>query len=99
MAGLALLLIALWLRSEGRKNAWALYPSIFMIVTDLAALIYIAYTNFFVKLPAAATGQAAAASILVGLITVVLVVAAAILIVDGWKALRKPRAEAAAEVA
>jgi carbon starvation protein len=98
MAGLALLLIALWLRSEGRKNAWALYPSIFMIVTDLAALIYIAITNFR-KLATATTGQAAAASIMVGLIAVVLVVAAAILIWDGWKALRKPRAEAAAEAA
>jgi len=29
MAGLSLLLIALWLKSEGRKNAWALYPSFF----------------------------------------------------------------------
>jgi carbon starvation protein len=99
MAGLALLLIALWLRSEGRKNAWALYPAIFMIVTDLAALLYIAYTNFFVSLPKAATGQAAAAAIMVGLIALVLVVAAAVLIVDGWNALRKPRAEAAPEVA
>ena len=47
MAGLALLLIALWLKAEGRKNAWALYPSFFMIVTDMAALIYLAYVNFF----------------------------------------------------
>jgi len=99
MAGLALLLVALWLRSEGRKNAWALYPAIFMIVTDLAALLYIAYTNFFVSLPKAATGQAAAASIMVGLIALVLVIAAAVLIWDGWNALRRPRAEAAAEVA
>ena len=38
MAGLALLLISLWLMSEGKKNAWALYPSFFMIVTTFAAL-------------------------------------------------------------
>jgi len=99
MAGLALMLVSLWLLSEGRKHTWALYPSIFMIVTTLAALLYLAYTNFFVKLPAAETAQASIASILVGLIGLVLIVAAVFLIVDGWKALGKPRKEEAAEAA
>jgi carbon starvation protein len=95
MAGLALLLIALWLKSEGRKNAWALYPAFFMIVTDMAALIFLGYVNFFKKLPAAETAQATIASLLLGIIAVVLIVAAALLIVDGWKALRAPGKEAA----
>jgi carbon starvation protein len=99
MAGLALLLISLWLKAEGRKNTWALYPSFFMIVTTVAALLYLAYTNLFVKLPGAATAQAGIASALVGIIALVLVVAAAFLIVDGWKALQAPRKEEAAEVA
>jgi carbon starvation protein len=99
MAGLALLLIALWLKSEGKKNAWALYPAVFMIVTDLAALLYIAYTNFFVKLPGATTVEASLAAILVGAIALVLVVAAAVLIFDGWKALRAPRKEEVTEAA
>ena len=99
MAGLALLLIALWLQAEGRKNAWALYPSFFMIITDMAALIYLAYVNFFRKLPAAETAQAIIASALLGVIALVLIVAAAFLIVDGWKALRAPRKEEAAEAA
>jgi carbon starvation protein len=99
MAGLALLLISLWLLSEGRKHTWALYPSIFMIVTTLAALLYLAYVNFFVKLPGAATAQAAIAAILVGIIALVLIVAAALLITDGLKALRKPQEEKAAKVA
>jgi carbon starvation protein len=97
MAGLALLLISLWLKSEGRKNTWALYPSFFMIVTDLAALLYLAYTNFFRSLPKATTVQASLAAILVGIIALVLVVAAAFLVVDGWKALRAPRKEQVAE--
>lgn len=96
MAGLALLLIALWLKSEGKKNAWALYPAIFMIITDMAALIYLAYTNFFVKLPDAETSQAVIASALLGTIAVVLIVAAALLIADGWKALRAPTTKEAA---
>jgi carbon starvation protein len=96
MAGLALLLISLWLKSEGRKNGWALYPAMFMIVTDMAALIYLAYTNFFVKLPKAETAQAVIASSLLGIIALVLIVAAAFLIADGWKALRAPKTEEAA---
>ena len=99
MAGLALLLISLWLLSEGRKHTWALYPSIFMIVTTLAALLYLAYTNFFIKLPDAASTQAAIAALLVGIIALVLVVAAAFLIVDGWRALQKPREEEAVKAA
>jgi carbon starvation protein len=99
MAGLALLLISLWLKAEGRKNTWALYPSFFMIITTIAALLYLAYTNFFRALPAADTAQKSIAAILVGVIAVVLVVAAAFLIVDGWKALQAPRKEEAAEAA
>jgi len=99
MAGLALMLISLWLMSEGKKNAWALYPSIFMVVTTIAALLFLAYTNFRKLVTPGITTQVFIASVLVGLIAVVLVVAAAVLIVDGWKALRKPRAKEAVEKA
>lgn len=95
MAGLALLLVSLWAMSEGRKHAWALYPAAFMIITTMAALLYLAYDNFFVKLPKAATSQAGIASVLVGIIALVLVVAAAFLIYDGIKALRKPQEQKA----
>jgi carbon starvation protein len=96
MAGLALLLIALWLKSEGRKNAWALYPAYFMIFTDMAALIYLAYTNIAKLANPEITAQGFIASILLAVIAVVLIVAAAVLIWDGWKALRAPKAKEAA---
>jgi carbon starvation protein len=99
MAGLALLLIALWLKSEGRKNGWALYPAFFMIVTDLAALLYLAYTNFMKLTKPDLTTQGLIASLLLGIIAVVLIVAALILVMDGWKALQAPRKEGASEVA
>ena len=99
MAGLALLLIALWLKSEGRKNGWALYPAIFMIVTTMAALIYLAYTNFKKLANPEITTQGFIASILLGIIAVVLIIAAAILIWDGWKALRAPKTKEAAKAA
>jgi len=88
MAGLALLLIALWLKSEGRKNAWALYPSFFMLVTTFAALILLAM-NQFKAMGVAKTTEARTAALLVGVIAVVLLAAAAFLIYDGLKALGK----------
>jgi carbon starvation protein len=99
MAGLALLLIALWLKSEGRRNAWALYPSYFMIVTDMAALIYLAYVNVRKLATPDLTTQGFIAALLLAIIAVVLIAAAAFLIVDGWKALQAPRKEEAAEAA
>jgi len=99
MAGLALLLIALWLKSEGRKSNWALYPALFMIVTDMAALIYLAYTNFAKLANPDLTTQGFIAAILLGVIAVILIAAAAVLILDGWKALRAPSPKEAAEAA
>jgi carbon starvation protein len=91
MAGLALMLVSLWLMAEGRRHDWALYPAIFMIVTTLAALIYVAYTSLLVSLPQATTPQAIIAAVLIGVICLVLVVAAVILIVDGWQAIQQAR--------
>jgi carbon starvation protein len=99
MAGLALLLIALWAMSEGRKHGWALYPSAFMIVTTIAALLYLAWTNFAKLGNPKITTQGFLASLLVALIAVVLTVAAVILVVDGVKALAKPGPQKAKEAA
>ena len=99
MAGLALLLVSLWLMSEGKRHTWALYPSGFMIVTTIAALLYLAYDSFIVKLAKATTAQASIAAILVGIIALVLVVAAVVLVIDGVKALRRPRGKEAVEAA
>jgi carbon starvation protein len=99
MAGLALLLVSLWLMGEGKKNAWALYPSGFMIITTIAALLFLAYTNFAKLATPDIKAQAAIAAVLVGIIALVLVVAAVVLIIDGVKALRKPREQKAARPA
>jgi carbon starvation protein len=99
MAGLALLLIGLWLKSEGRKNSWALYPALFMIVTTLAALAWLAYTNFIKLANPEITAQGFIASLLLGVIALVLIVAALVLVFDGWKALQAPTAKEAAKPA
>jgi carbon starvation protein len=90
MAGLALLLIALWATSEGRKHAWALWPSIFMIVTTIAALGYLGYSAFTALAKPGVKAQGFIASLLIGIIAAVLIVAAVILAVDGLKAVAKP---------
>ena len=97
MAGLALLLISLWLKSEGRKNKWALYPAIFMVVTDMAALVYLAYVNIKKLANPEITTQGFIASILLTIIAVVLIIAAGFLIFDAWKALQAPSKKKASE--
>jgi carbon starvation protein len=99
MAGLALLLIALWAMSEGRKHAWALWPAAFMIITTIAALVYLAYTNFRALANPKIVVQGFIASLLVGIIAVVLIIAAVILVADGLKALAKPRPREEAKAA
>jgi carbon starvation protein len=91
MAGLALLLIALWALSEGRKHTWAFYPAIFMIITTIAALIYLAYQNFGKLGAPELTTEAFISALIVGIIAIVLIVAAIILVIDGLKALGKKK--------
>jgi hypothetical protein len=70
-----------------------------MIVTTVAALLYVAYTNLAKVQTALAAGQTqgAIASGVIGLICLVLVVTAFVLIWDGWQAIQRARKEAPAE--
>lgn len=89
MAALALLVVTVWLRSNGRNASYALYPTIFMYITTLAALIVNAYNQYVAVLTAPAfSGQA-----IVQLggwaelaISTLLFVAALFIGYDGWKA-------------
>jgi carbon starvation protein len=45
-AGLALVLITIWLAQSGKAYRWAMWPAIFMYVTTVAALIVTAYVSF-----------------------------------------------------
>ena len=98
MASLALLLITLWLMSKGKAYQWTFWPFVFMFVTTIAALLYKAYESFFINLPKAAAqanpGQFTTAQIIIGLVSLVLVVAAFILAWDGIQAIRRYRTEA-----
>ncbi|MDO9348600.1 MAG: hypothetical protein Q7T47_04880, partial [Anaerolineales bacterium] len=103
---LALLLVTLWLKSKGKNYQWTLWPFLFMFVTTIGALLYQAYQSFVLNLPKiadpvankiASVGQFATAQIIIGLVSLILVVAALILAWDALKAFRAPAAKAAAQ--
>jgi carbon starvation protein len=92
MASLALLLVSVWLVSEGRSYAWTFYPMIFMFITTIAALAYTAYLLFTKVISGAATGEALVFNTLMGLVGIYLIVAAIILVVEGLKAFKRFKA-------
>ncbi|MFQ5578476.1 MAG: carbon starvation protein A [Anaerolineae bacterium] len=99
-AGLALLLITIWLAEQGKKYDWAFWPGAFMYVTTVAALLVTAYKSFFGANGMFAPGDVAAAfrvgNGIAGLIGLFLAIAALILAWDGVKSFNKARSEAAA---
>jgi carbon starvation protein len=102
MASLALLMVTLWLMSKGKNYQWTFWPFLFMFVTTIGALLYKAYEAFFMNLPKAAAlaaaqklpvGQVTAANVIIGLVCLVLIVAAVILAYDGMKAIMRYRTQ------
>jgi carbon starvation protein len=106
MASLALLLVTLWLKSKGKNYQWTIWPFLFMFVTTIGALLYKTYESFVLNLPKvadpvankiASVGQFATAQVVIGVVSLVLVVAALILAWDALTAFRTPAAKAAAK--
>ncbi len=99
MAALALLLVTVWLASVGKNWLYAGLPMIFMYVTTAASILVTAYNIYFnVYQPNLAAGRTipVIGSGLMVLVALLLVVAAAFIGYDGWRAfmkyLRRPAA-------
>jgi carbon starvation protein len=87
MASMALMLMTLWLMSQGKSYKWAFYPMIFMFITTIAALIYTSYSLFAKVFTGAAKGvEVIVGNTLMGLVAIFLVIAAIILAAEGLKA-------------
>jgi len=93
--------VTLWLMSRGKQYMWTLIPFVFMFVTTMAALLYKAYEAFFINLPKTAdpvankianVTQFTIAQVIIGIVCLVLIVAALILAWDGIGAIRRNRA-------
>lgn len=92
MASLALMMVTLWLMSEGKKAFWTFYPMIFMFVTTIAALVYTSYGLLKKVVTGAVKGEALVGNTVMGLVGFFLVIAAIILAVEGAKAFNRYRA-------
>jgi carbon starvation protein len=100
MAALSLLIVTLWLASVGRNPAYAGIPMLFMYVTTIAATLVTGF-NLYRSI---ATAPGAAAISVFGawamiLVSLLLVVAAVIIALDGWRAWNQYRRGAPAQVA
>ncbi len=92
MASLALMLITIWLMSEGKSYAWAFYPMIFMFVTTVAALLYTSWNLLQKVFAGGVQGEAFVGNLLMGLVGFFLVICALILGYEGLKAFNRFRA-------
>jgi carbon starvation protein len=95
-AGLALLLVSIWLAQQGKPHGWVFWPGMFMYVTTVAALLWVSVRNAL-WLGVFQAGPDASAGFIVGnLISAAfglyMVVAAVILFFDGLQAFNKARA-------
>jgi carbon starvation protein len=92
MASLALLLITIWLMSEGKSYSWTLYPMIFMFITTIAALVFTSFNLLTKVFSGAVAGEALVGNTLMGLVGVFLVIAAIILAYEGIKSFKRFKA-------
>jgi carbon starvation protein len=99
MAALSLLLVTVWLASVGKNWLYAGLPAVFMYFTTLAALLVTAY-NIYVNVyqPNLAAGRVVPVigSALMVLVALLLVAAAVMIGVDGWRAFQRYRRQPAA---
>ena len=90
-AGLALMLITVWLARERKAYQFALWPGVFMYVTTVAALLFTAYVSFEAALKPGLSGAFIFGNLLAAGIGLVLSVLALLLAADGLGALTRAR--------
>lgn len=102
-AGMALLLISIWLAQQAKPYNWAFWPGMFMYATTVAALLYVSVYNALIKGILQAPADVSAGFIVGNLISAVfglyMVVAAVLLFIDGLRAFNKARATGVAPAA
>jgi len=99
MAALSLLLVTVWLASARKNWLYAGLPAVFMYVTTVASILVIAYNLYFnVYQPNLAAGRVVAVvgSGFMVLVSLLLVVAALFIGLDGWRAFQRYRRRPAA---
>ncbi len=87
MAALSLLIVTVWLREQKKNPSFALWPTVFMYVTTLAATLVTARNLFVTIVPKG--GAAAAGAWAMIIIALLLFVTAIVIGWDGWQAYQR----------
>jgi carbon starvation protein len=97
MAALSLLIVTVWLREQKKNPSFALWPTLFMYITTLAATLVTARNLFVTIVPQG--GSAAAGAWAMIIIAILLFITALIIGWDGYKAYQRYGASAQAKKA
>ena len=89
MAALSLMLVTVWLKSEKRNPAYALWPMLFMYITTIAATVLTAYNLWATVLTKDVGIVPVIGAWLMIIVAVLLVVAALFIGYDGWQAYQR----------
>lgn len=90
MAALSLLLVSVWLKSEKKNPAYALWPMLFMYVTTLAATAVTAYNLYATVATKAGVGAVSVVGAWAMIVVAILLIVAALFIgYDGWVAYQR----------
>jgi carbon starvation protein len=87
MAALSLLIVTVWLREQKKNPSFALWPTLFMYITTLAATLVTARNLFVTIVPQG--GSAAAGAWAMIIISILLFITALIIGWDGYKAYQR----------
>jgi carbon starvation protein len=87
MAALSLLIVTVWLREQKKNPAFALWPTLFMYITTLAATLVTARNLFVTIVPRG--GSAAAGAWAMIIISILLFITALIIGWDGYQAYQR----------
>jgi carbon starvation protein len=100
LAALSLLIVTVWLVSIGRNPAYAGIPMVFMYVTTIAASGVTAYNLYqSIIAPGGITGIPVIGAWAMIIVALLLIVAALVIAVDGWRAYGRFRRAPVGEVA
>jgi carbon starvation protein len=89
MAALSLLLVAVWLKSEKKNPAFALWPMLFMYITTIAATLVTAYNLWATVLTRDVGPVPVIGAWLMIIVAILLVLAALFIGYDGWQAYQR----------
>jgi carbon starvation protein len=92
-AGLALMLISIWLANQGKAYRWVAYPAAFMYITTVAALLVTGWASLQAALKPGLAAAFVFGNYVAAIIAFALVILAVVLAIDGLQSFNKARGQ------